>query len=408
MIAFLWSWLATQAIEVAAVWLFTVGLGRPVWLDETPRVAIVVAVKGHREEFDEFLVRLFEQDYPAFRVIFAIESADDAALPAIEKFRLRAPERVAIVVAGQRGDEGQKTTNLRAAVATLTSDDTILVLADADIWPEPDWLSRLVAPLVAHEADVVSGFTWPIVKDDRLSSYVLAAIWASMATIPRSRYGELVTWGGSIATMQDTFRDLDIAEKWRGTLSDDLQLANVVVRARGRIQKPREILPRTAIKTGGFATVTGVTRRWFMLFRVYMPAVYWVTVGWTSFLALGWILSVLGTLTLHLHATAALALALGLGVIRTLGRARLVRRLWGKSGSAENARYLRIDPLVSPLAVILSAVYGWSTVFMTRTTWAGITYEIRGPQKVRVLAREQDRHPSFAEADASPARREES
>ena len=73
MTAFLWIWLATQAVGVGLVWLFTVALGRPARRAGTPRVAVVVAVKGHDEEFDEFLVRLFEQDYPAFRVIFAVE-----------------------------------------------------------------------------------------------------------------------------------------------------------------------------------------------------------------------------------------------------------------------------------------------------------------------------------------------
>jgi ceramide glucosyltransferase len=387
MTAFLWVWLATQAIGVGLVWLFTVGLGRPVRLNETPRVAVVVAVKGHDEEFDEFLVRLFEQDYPAFRVIFTVESSADAAVPAIEQCRLIAPERVSLVVAGLRRDEGQKITNLRAAVATLTPDDEILVLADADIWPEPDWLARVVEPLVADEADVVSGFAWLIVKDDRLASYVLTAMAASIATIPRLPLLN-PAWGGCIAMAQETFRDLDIAEEWSGTLSDDLQLTNVVQQAGGRIRAPREILLRTAVKTGGFAAVTAEARRWFMLARVYMPFAYWVSVGAMSFSALGWIVGILGTLALQLDVAVVLALALALGVVRSFGRARLVRKLWGTSGSVENARYLRIDFLVSPLATVMNAIYGWSALTLTRTKWAGITYEILGPQEVLVVKRE--------------------
>jgi ceramide glucosyltransferase len=387
MTAFLWVWLATQAIGVGLVWLFTVGLGRPVRLTETPRVAVVVAVKGHDEEFDEFLVRLFEQDYPAFRVIFTVESSADAAVPAIEQCRLIAPERVSLVVAGLRRDEGQKITNLRAAVATLTPDDEILVLADADIWPEPDWLARVVEPLVADEADVVSGFAWLIVKDNRLASYVLTAMAASIATIPRLPLLN-PAWGGCIAMAQETFRDLDIAEEWSGTLSDDLQLTNVVQQAGGRIRAPREILLRTAVKTGGFAAVTAEARRWFMLARVYMPFAYWVSVGAMSFSALGWIVGILGTLALQLDVAVVLVLALALGVVRSFGRARLVRKLWGTSGSAENARYLRIDFLVSPLATVMNAIYGWSALTLTRTKWAGITYEILGPQEVLVVKRE--------------------
>jgi ceramide glucosyltransferase len=386
MTAFLWTWLVTQAFGVALVWLFTVGLGRPARRGEAPRLAVVVAVKGRDEEFDEFLVRLFEQDYPAFRVIFAVESASDPAVPAIEKCRSLAPDRVTLVVAEQRRDEGQKTTNLRAAVATLAPEDEILVLADADIWPESDLLWRLVAPLTADEADVVSGFTWLILKDDRLSSFVLTAMAASIATIPRLPLLN-PAWGGCIAMRQATFHAYNIAEEWRGTLSDDLHLTNVVQEAGGRIRAPREILLRTAIKTGGFAAVTAEARRWFMLARIYMPFAYWMTVAAMTFAAAGWIASIVGTLTLRLDAAVVLVLALALGVVRRFGRARLVRRLWGQAGIEENARYLRLDPLVSPLATIMNALYGWSAIFLSRTTWAGITYEITGPQEVVVVER---------------------
>jgi len=387
MTTFLWVWLATQAFGVGIVWLFTLGLGGPARrLATTPRVAVVVAVKGHDHEFDEFLTRLFAQDYPAFRVIFAVESASDGAVPAIEKYRSVAPDRVALAIAGQRSDEGQKTTNLRAAVATLTPADEILVLADADIWPEPDWLARLVAPLSAGEADVVSGFAWMVVKDDRLSSYVLSAMGAAVASIPRLPFLN-AAWGGCTAMARETFRALDIAEAWRGTLSDDLQLTNVVQQARCRIGVPREILLRTPIKTRGFAEISAGARRWFMLVRIYMPTTYWLALTAMSFSALGWAVAVLGTLTLRRDAVAVLTAAFVLNVLRAFGRARLVRRLWGAEGMAENARYLRLDPLISPLAALLNAVCGWSAAFMRHTTWAGITYEIDGPQQVRVVAR---------------------
>src|SRR5215471_15604026 len=147
MLTFLAIWLIVQAISVVIVWSFARGLGRPERLEQYPRVAVVVAVKGHEHEFDGFLAGLFAQDYPAWRVIFTVESADDAAVPAIEAYRSRFPDKAMLVVAGLGRDEGQKTTNLRAAVDRLTAADEILVLADADIWPEPEWLARLVGPL---------------------------------------------------------------------------------------------------------------------------------------------------------------------------------------------------------------------------------------------------------------------
>jgi hypothetical protein len=195
-------------------------------------------------------------------------------------------------------------------------------------------------------------------------------------------------WGGSTAMRQQMFRDLNIAEKWRGTLSDDLALTNVVQAAGGRIAAPREILLRTAIKTGGFAAVTAEARRWFMLVRIYMPVSFAITLAAMTFAALGWILAVIGTLALRLDAAVVLVLALLLNWLRAQGRALLVRRLWRETGLAENAPYLRLDPLVSPIATVLNAIYGWSALRMTRTTWAGTTYEINGPQDVQVLKRE--------------------
>jgi hypothetical protein len=44
--------------------------------------------------------------------------------------------------------------------------------------------------------------------------------------------------------------------------------------------------------------------------------------------------------------------------------------------------------LVSPLAAVMNAIYGWSALTLTRTTWAGITYEILGPQEVLVVRRD--------------------
>ena len=106
-------------------------------------------------------------------------------------------------------EEGQKTANLLAAVSQLRHDDEILVFADADIWPEHDWLARLVDPLVRRDADIVTGFPWLIVKDGKLASLMLASIAAMVATMPRLPFLN-GAWGGSTAIRQDQFRALDM------------------------------------------------------------------------------------------------------------------------------------------------------------------------------------------------------
>ncbi len=49
MTAFLVLWLCGQAIGVALVWMYAIGLGRRVVTDIAPTVAVIVAVKGQQQ-----------------------------------------------------------------------------------------------------------------------------------------------------------------------------------------------------------------------------------------------------------------------------------------------------------------------------------------------------------------------
>src|SRR5712691_3305615 len=180
MTAFLLFWLLTQAITMLLVWIFTIGLGRPEQLASPSRVVVIVPVKGHNVEFDFFLEHLFAQNYPFYRVVFAVEAADDPAVAPIKAWRAKLSARVSLVVAGLAQDEGQKVANLRAGLTQVKLNDDVVVFADADIRPSPDWLVRLVAPLMRGEADIVSGFAWLVVKDRALSSFVMASMAAMM------------------------------------------------------------------------------------------------------------------------------------------------------------------------------------------------------------------------------------
>ena len=386
MTAFLLLWLSAQAISVLLVWIFTIGLGQSAHIAVTPRVAVLVAVKGHNVEFDRFLEHLFAQDYPFFRVIFAVEAADDPAIAPIETWRAKLLDRVTLVVAGLSQDEGQKTTNLRAALTQVIPNDDIIVFADADIRPSRDWLKRLVAPLVHGKADIVSGFAWLVVKDRSLSSFVLASMAATMVTVPRLPFLN-AAWGGSIAMKRELYEALDLREAWRGTLCDDLHLTAIAQRAGYVIAAPREILPRLFVATHGFDDVAADALRWLMFFRVYMPATYFLAMLGLTFAAAGWIVAFLGTLVVLPTAIAALIAAFVLAVLRTAGRAVIVARLWSRAGLHENRFFFLLDPLLTPLAAILNATYGWFALFVRRTTWAGITYESRGPKETRVLSR---------------------
>jgi glycosyltransferase involved in cell wall biosynthesis len=386
MTAFFALWLVGQAISVLLVWRFTWQLGRPALLEKAPRVVIVVAVKGHTVEFDEFLEILFMQDYPNYRVIFAVEADRDPVVATIEKRFAADPERVKLIVAGLSIDEGQKVTNLRAALAATAPIDEILVLADADILPERDWLRRLIEPINRGEADVVTAYPWIVVQDRRLSTLVLASIFAGIAILPRLTCLNAAS-GSSIAMRREQFGALRILDAWRGAISDDLQLTSVVKRAKKSIVLPRELLLRTPTTTRGFVDVINQAQRWYMLVRIYLPGTYAFAAAVATFIAAGWICATFAVLVGRADGAITLVLGVVLAVLRTLGHAIIVMRLWGKAGLAENRRFLLANPLVTPLATMVNAALVWSSLLRHQTTWAGTTYEVRGPQETKVLSR---------------------
>jgi hypothetical protein len=386
MTTFLLLWLAAQVVSVLAVVVFCATLGRPAQLPREPGVVVVVAVKGRNFQFDLFVESLFAQDYGNYRVIFAVESAADPAVAAIEALRRRLGQKVTMVVAGLSVDEGQKTTNLRAAITRLEPRDEVLVLADADIVADPGWIRELVAPLAAGSADLVSGFTWVVPADRRPATYILASMSAGLSTFPRLPFLN-AAWGGSTALACKTFAELGMAQAWRGTLSDDLQLTAVAQRRRCRIAAPPRVLPRTIARTDGMAAVAAQARRWYMLVRVYVPVTYALVLAGTTFLAAGWLSAIGGAVLGHRSALAVLGAAYACGVMRDVGRAVLVTRLWGRAGLAQNLPFLLVDPFLTPVAAVCNAGFAWSALAMRKTTWAGITYQLHGPQQVKVLSR---------------------
>jgi cellulose synthase/poly-beta-1,6-N-acetylglucosamine synthase-like glycosyltransferase len=379
-------WLAGQAVAVLLVWHFAWRVGKPVETTETPPIAIVVAIKGYDRELDGFLDCLFTQDYPVVRFIFAVEAATDAALPVLEARRAMAPDRVTLVIASLTDNESQKITNLRAALPELRPEDEILVFPDADIWPEPDWLRRVVEPIMGGETDAVTAYPWLVLKDHRFTTLLIATISAGVATVPRAPMWD-AAWGGMMAIKHTRFDEFKIAEAWRGAMCEDLQLTKAVRQAGGSVYAPRELLLRTHVGTTGFAGIARQARRWYMLIRLHMPVTYALATAVPTLNAAGWLLVVFAALTGATGGAAMFAAAMGFAVLRTSAWAAIVAKLWGKPGLAENLGFLLFDPFLTPLAAITSAGFAWSTLFMRRTTWSGVTYEIQGPHDVKVLAR---------------------
>ena len=238
----------------------------------TPFVSIIVPCRGLDIDLEKNLRALFRQQYPHYEVIFVVDSEADEAVSVINKVSREENEGVdlRVVISGKAIDCGQKVHNLREAVLEITDKSEILVFVDSDARPNEKWLSHLIAPLEDKNVGAASGYRWFIQKRGGFATQ-LRTVWnASIASALGKNRANNFCWGGSTAIRRETFDDLNIREKWKGVLSDDFALTNVLKEAKMPIFFVPQCLTAT-VEDCKFSELLEFTTRQMKITRVYSP-----------------------------------------------------------------------------------------------------------------------------------------
>jgi cellulose synthase/poly-beta-1,6-N-acetylglucosamine synthase-like glycosyltransferase len=238
----------------------------------TPFASIIVPCRGLDQDIYENLSALFRQNYPNYEVIFAVDDKLDESLKVIKEVSRKGAKHAKskFVVAGKATESSQKVHNLREAVLKVSDESEIFVLVDSDARPGKDWLGNLVAPLRDEKIGCATGYRWFISRRGGFSSE-LRAVWnASIASALGANQKNNFCWGGSTAIRRETFEQLEIREKWRGTLSDDF----VVTRRMKQANLPIHFVPQcltATIEACNFGELLEFTTRQMKITRVYAP-----------------------------------------------------------------------------------------------------------------------------------------
>jgi ceramide glucosyltransferase len=120
-----------------------------------PRVTILKPLHGAEPRLEENLASFFQQDYPAFEIIFGCRSAADPAIGVVESLRRRYPQvAVQVVYSGEPPWPSAKVWSLQNMIAASTSD--YLVISDSDILVRPDFLRAVIPPLLEPRNGLVT------------------------------------------------------------------------------------------------------------------------------------------------------------------------------------------------------------------------------------------------------------
>ncbi len=199
-------------------------------LSYQPRCSVILPCKGVPHNFENNIRSFFHLDYPAYEVIFTVESNDDPCVPIIKKVMQDEPS-AHLTVAGITTTCGQKNHNMIAAL-DIAHDPEVFVFADSDITLSSDWLKELVLPLSSNKITVSSGFRWLYSSTGTIGAMVnsyqnsLLLVLFSAASFIQ----DIGLWGGSMAMRKKDFDELGVRECWAQTVVDDMSLSRLIMK----------------------------------------------------------------------------------------------------------------------------------------------------------------------------------
>jgi len=363
------AWLAVALLSCYGLYDCISTLKPPPQIASHPKVALIIPVRGAPPNFDLLWQSICSQTLAAGRVIFAVESENDPATQAIRALPDGPPRD--IVIAGPTALRAQKIHNLIAAIDDLSTEDEIVVFADADIVPDKDWLLRLVAPLSEPDIRIVSGYRWMIPSDDRWSSALVCVANASIATVPRLPLWNLA-WGGSTALRRDTLGALDLARLWDRSAVDDLSITSAARQIGYHIAQPQSLLVPSPTAMS-WREVIAFGRRQYLFTRLYTPTHWALAAAATTLPLIGWAVALPLALSGSKFAIATIIAANVFDQIRAGLRRRVSRILWA---TEMPARMAWLDRWATPVWLAFHAAIIWSTLFGRWVFWAGRTYRI--------------------------------
>jgi ceramide glucosyltransferase len=326
----------------------------------TPKVTILKPLCGSEPETYDCLRSFCDQAYPGYQIIFGIADSDDPVIAIVERLKKEFPERdLRLVVDRRQHGSSRKISNLINMMSQASHD--YLLLADSDVRVKPDYLTKVVAPLLDADVGIVTcayrGVSrqgvWSTLGSMFINEWFMPSVRVAAGAGSRS-FG----FGATIALRREVLTRVGGFGVIANHLADDYRLAELT-RGLGLRTVLSEVEVEVAVVETTFKILVNHELRWLRTIRAVRPMSYCF-----CFITFGIPVGLLGTL---LTGGAPIAsLLLGLTVA-----ARVLLHLNMRPSNATMA----LTALVLPREILSLGLWGWS--FMTRRVrWRDEHYHV--------------------------------
>jgi ceramide glucosyltransferase len=210
----------------------------------TPPVSVLKAVRGVDfatfENYSSFCL----QDYPEYEILFAVNDADDAAVPVIRRLMAAFPMRsIRLLVDGENVGANRKVNKL--ALMTKEARHEIVVLSDGDVRVGVNYLREVVAPFAGKNTGAVTSFYASVTQKNlgaELEAIGAASDFFAGVLMAEWMEGLKFALGASIATTKTWLAKIGGFEGFSDMLADDYELGRRIAKAGGDVLLSREII----------------------------------------------------------------------------------------------------------------------------------------------------------------------
>lgn len=116
--------------------------------------SLLKPLSGAERGLEESLESFFQQDYPDYEILFAVNRDDDPALEIVERLRLRHPERAVHMVVAEPRYPNAKVYSMELMARQARGH--VLVISDSDVRVTPDYLRAVMRPFESNDVGVVT------------------------------------------------------------------------------------------------------------------------------------------------------------------------------------------------------------------------------------------------------------
>ncbi len=336
-----------------------------------PPVTVLKPLCGAEADLYDCLRSFCDQEYPDFQIVFGVADPADAAVGVVRRLQGEFPGRdLRLVVDPRLHGASRKVSNLINMMREARHG--FLVLADSDVEVRPQYLSRVVAPLLDPRVGIVTCAYRGRPRPGLWSA--LGAMFINEWFIPSVRVAALTgsrdfAFGVTIALRREVLERIGGFEGIADQLADDYRLGELTRRA-GLATVLSDVVVDTRVDEPSLRALVRHELRWLRTIRVVRPAGFAL-----SFVTLGVPVAALGA-ALASGSRPALALLAGTGA------ARLVICFAARSTGSPVTRCLLI-PVRDLLSVCL-----WAASFTTRRVhWRNGRYRVARDGSAQLVVR---------------------